>query len=239
MVNDICVRWQCTGVKGQREIWEREYASPDPLWRGPAPNTVPGEGRVLERMWKWEDAFSLVRHSGEVYRTDHLINALRQCPPALPRTGDVLRLPFQDERFDTVLLHHVLQHLYADERELDRRGSKGPAAWRHPVDQNVLGQGACDSGRGRRWREHVPPRKWIDISLFRGRRAQGATFTGRDGAQGERRRDKVRQRFGEGGTGGHLPAMNIRLLPSMSTAAHTIGADGLAQHRPSSPMERP
>jgi SAM-dependent methyltransferase len=119
-VNDICVRWQCTGVKGQREIWEREYASPDPLWRGPAPNTVPGEGRVLELgCGNGKTLSSLVRHSGEVIGLDHSINALRQCPPgpSLVR-GDVLRLPFQDERFDTVLLHHVLQHLYADEREL-------------------------------------------------------------------------------------------------------------------------
>lgn len=48
---------------------------------------------------------------------DHSLNALRSCPagPSLIR-GDILHLPFRDGSFDMVLLHHVLQHLMADER---------------------------------------------------------------------------------------------------------------------------
>ena len=103
-------------MKGQRELWENEYASPDPLWKGPAPDLELNGGRVLELGCGNGKTLSALAHCDAV-GLDHSLNALRSCPagPSLVR-GDVLHLPFRDGSFDAVLLHHVLQHLMAGER---------------------------------------------------------------------------------------------------------------------------
>lgn len=104
-------------MKGQREIWEKEYTFPDPLWRGPAPEPVVTGGRVLELGCGNGKTLSALVGRCEAVGLDHSMNALSSCPsgPSLVR-GDVLRLPFRDGSFDTVLMHHLLQHLMADER---------------------------------------------------------------------------------------------------------------------------
>lgn len=105
-------------MKGQREVWEREYRSPNPLWRGPPPEAVLDEGRVLELGCGNGKTLAALAGRTEAVGLDHSINALRSCPagPSLVR-GDALHLPFRDGSFDAVLMHHLLQHLLADERE--------------------------------------------------------------------------------------------------------------------------
>ncbi len=103
-------------MKGQLEAWEKEYSSPDPLWKGPAPGISLRGSRVLELGCGNGKTLSALSH--EAVGLDHSLNALLRCPTnraSLVR-GEVLHLPFRDGSFDTVLLHHVLEHLVEDER---------------------------------------------------------------------------------------------------------------------------
>ena len=105
-------------MKGQLEAWENEYASPDPLWKGPPPQVGHCGRRVLELGCGNGKTLAAVARAELSVGLDHSFNALRRCPPgkaSLVR-GDVLGLPFQDGSFDTVLLFHVLEHLLEEER---------------------------------------------------------------------------------------------------------------------------
>ncbi|NLI73576.1 MAG: class I SAM-dependent methyltransferase [Euryarchaeota archaeon] len=104
-------------MREQIEAWEEQYASPGPLWRGPSPAfTVEGD-RVLELGCGNGKTLSSIGCDFDVVGLDYSINALNHCPtgPHLVR-GNILHLPFKDKSFDTVLLHHVIQHLMMDDR---------------------------------------------------------------------------------------------------------------------------
>ena len=106
----------------QRKAWEREYAKPDPLWKGPPQEggDLPSGQRVLELgCGNGKTLSALTRLDNEVVGLDHSINALQSCLESSSAhlvQGDVRSLPFREASFDTVLMLHLLEHLVEADR---------------------------------------------------------------------------------------------------------------------------
>jgi SAM-dependent methyltransferase len=109
----------------QRRSWEREYANPNPLWKGPSRDELPSlEGkRVLELgCGNGKTAAALVRTAEETVAVDFSRRGLEACRRALTAPNlllveaDVRNLPFADASFDLVVAFHVLGHLLEDDR---------------------------------------------------------------------------------------------------------------------------
>jgi ubiquinone/menaquinone biosynthesis C-methylase UbiE len=112
--------------KDQQASWDRLYSSSAPRWKGhpsdipgPSPGALTlelgcGDGKTLT---------ALSKAGTEVVAIDFSLRAILVCSRGLGRNammvlGDVVRLPFTDGVFDTVVAHHVLGHLQEKDREL-------------------------------------------------------------------------------------------------------------------------
>jgi ubiquinone/menaquinone biosynthesis C-methylase UbiE len=110
----------------QKEAWDREYAKPDPLWKGPSRDGTPSvQGkRVLEMgCGNGKTTAALVRSAETVVAIDYSRKGLEAChrtltaPNLLLMEADVRYLPFIDASFDQVVAFHILGHLLKDGRK--------------------------------------------------------------------------------------------------------------------------
>jgi ubiquinone/menaquinone biosynthesis C-methylase UbiE len=110
----------------QRASWDRLYSSSAPRWKGP-PSDVPGPSPgalTLELGCGDGKTLTALSKAGTgVVAIDFSLRAIQACRRGLGGNammvlGDVIRLPFTDGAFNTVVAHHVLGHLQEKDREL-------------------------------------------------------------------------------------------------------------------------
>jgi ubiquinone/menaquinone biosynthesis C-methylase UbiE len=108
------------------ETWDREYRGKGVLWRG-VPDLefdLNRDDRVLEVGCGNGKTLAVLAQRGvDVVGFDFSRGGLELCKRSdLPRTelvqGNVLDLPFASKSFDAILCHHVLEHLYREERDI-------------------------------------------------------------------------------------------------------------------------
>jgi ubiquinone/menaquinone biosynthesis C-methylase UbiE len=113
------------GIGPRMKAWDREYRGKGVLWRG-VPDLefdLDKDDRVLEvGCGNGKTLAVLAQRNVDVVGFDFSRGGLELCKRSgLPRTelvqGNVLELPFAAECFDAILCHHVLEHLYGEERE--------------------------------------------------------------------------------------------------------------------------
>jgi ubiquinone/menaquinone biosynthesis C-methylase UbiE len=108
------------------DTWDREYRGKGVIWRG-VPDLefdLDRDDRVLEVGCGNGKTLAVLAQRGvDVVGFDFSRGGLELCKRSgLPRTelvqGNVLELPFTAESFDAILCHHVLEHLFREEREV-------------------------------------------------------------------------------------------------------------------------
>ena len=114
------------GIGPRMETWDREYRGKGVLWRG-VPDLefeLERDDRVLEVGCGNGKTLAVLAQRGvDVVGFDFSRGGLELCKRSgLPRTelvqGNVLELPFAAECFDVILCHHVLEHLFREERDV-------------------------------------------------------------------------------------------------------------------------
>jgi SAM-dependent methyltransferase len=117
-------------IKGRREAWDRAYSEEGILWRRAAQLNleIPLHCKVLELgCGNGKTLEALLSKSDNVIAIDHSRSCLEICSKMMKRRqvglvqADVQCLPFRDGAFGVVMCHHILEHLYAGERETAAR----------------------------------------------------------------------------------------------------------------------
>lgn len=113
-------------IKGRREAWDRAYSEEGILWRRasqvnldiPHPCRILelgcGNGKTLEALLSMSDSVVAIDHSRSCLDICSKMKKLRQ---GVLVQADIQYLPFRDGVFDAVICHHILEHLYEEERE--------------------------------------------------------------------------------------------------------------------------
>lgn len=113
-------------LSGRRQAWDRKYSTAHPLWRGPSTAAFEaGPGKMILELGCGDGKTlrSLLATGATVVALDFSAKAVRCCrgwlaPGAFVHLlqAQVGRLPFAPRSFDLVVAHHILEHLYLEER---------------------------------------------------------------------------------------------------------------------------